>query len=227
MCGDKKNIDMPKVKEDLKHFFGRMLEEFPGQFRTDGDILFCLVCDIEVPAKQKSQVSQHLGTSKHVSGLNRKIKSQKQPKNQMLLTTMKNTDEDRSVNAFAMDLTKCFIASNIPLYTLRKSPMVEFLEKHTKYRVPSESTLRSKCIPKLYEECVQNLKEKAANKLIWVSLDESTDPEERYVVNFIFGILGVESERKRSYLFSTKVLQTVNHTTMAQFFDECVHEMGK
>lgn len=76
---------------------------------------------------------------------------------------MKAPEDKRNANVFAMNLTKCFIESNIPLY----------------------------------------------------------------VVNFIFGVLGVESERDRCYPFTTKVLNTVNHTTMAQFFDECVSELSK
>lgn len=168
---------MPKDKEDSKGFFHRMLGEFPGQFRTDGRVLFCLMCDVEINAKQKSQVSQHLATSKHVTSSNRKNKGQEPQKNQLLLTTMKgNNDEDRSVNVFAMNLTKCFIKSNIPLHTIRKPSMIQFLEKHTKYSVPSEPTLHNKYIPQIYDECMKKLMEKAEkNPFLWVSLDESTD----------------------------------------------------
>lgn len=94
-----------------------------------------------------------------------------------------------------MDLTKTFIESNIPLHTIRQPSMVKFLEIHTKYGVPSESTLR-KCIPKIYNECMNKMKGIAANKYLWVSIDETTDSEERYVANFIFGVLGVD----RSYV---------------------------
>lgn len=219
---------MAPTKEKSKSFFDRMMKEYPNQFRSDGEVLYCLMCEQNVPATQKSQITQHVGSSKHTKAVNRKLNNVEPQKNQLLLTTMKqNSDEDRTAQKFAMDLTKCFIESNIPLHTIRNPSMVKFLETHTKYAVPSESTLRRRYVPKVYEECVQKLKEKAANKFIWVSLDESTDSEERYVVNFIFGVLDVESERDRSYLFTSKVLKTVNHSTMAQFFDECVLELGK
>lgn len=126
-----------------------------------------------------------------------------------------------------MDLASCFVKSNIPLYKMRDPALVEFLEKHTKYAAPSETHLRSKCIPKIYEECVEKLKRIAAEKYIWVSLDETTDSEQRYVVNFVFGILGVEEERGRCYLFSSKVLNQVNNSTIARFFDDTVGELGK
>lgn len=71
------------------------------------------------------------------------------------------------------------------------------------------------------------MKEKAAKKYEWVSIDVTTDSEERYVVNLIFGVLAIERERDRSYLFASKVLEKVNHTTIAMFFDECVDELSE
>lgn len=219
---------MGKEKETLDLFFQRIVDEYKGEFRTDGKVLFCLMCDCEVAAKQKSQVKQHRSTAKHLAGGERKSKDDSSKKTQALLTTMNmGGDVNRNVNKFAMDLTKAFIQSNIPLYTIRHPSMVNFLETHTKYGVPSETTLRNKCLPKIYEECMTKMKDIAKNNYLWVSMDETTDSEERYVVNFIFGVLGVERERDRSYLFASKVLEKVNHTTMAAFFDECVNELSK
>lgn len=219
---------MPKGKESVKSFLERMVKENEGQFSTDGQVLFCLMCDKNVPATQISQVKQHLCSSKHSKSVTRKTDTKQPQKNQLLLPAMKKDDVvDRNANMFAMDLTQCFIETNIPLNVIRDKSMVKFLEKYTKYGVPSESTLRTKYIPQIYEECVNKMKEKAKNNFLWVSLDESTDSEERYVVNFIFGILGVESERGKCYLFTSKVLEKANGETMARFFDECVNELSK
>lgn len=86
--------------------------------------------------------------------------------------------------------------------------------------------MRNKYLPQLYDETVEKMKQIATSQYIWVSLDETTDCEQRYVTKFVFGVLGVEREYSRSYLFAAKVLEVVNHKTIAAFFDECINELG-
>lgn len=93
--------------------------------------------------------------------------------------------------------------------------LVGFLEKHTKYAAPTEFTLRTKCLPAIYTEYIAKMKAIAAGKYIWVSVDESTDCDQRYVANFVFGVLNVEEERGRSYLFSSAGLNAVNKSIIA------------
>ena len=64
---------------------------------------------------------------------------------------------------------------------------------------------------------MKDLRSKETGKKIWVSLDETTDVEQRYVVAFVFGIL---EERASSYLANVDVLENVNHFTVAAFFSE-------
>lgn len=213
---------MPKINS--KTLLNRVIKEYPNDFQTDGSILFCKKCDIEVSANQISQVKQHLETGKHLASVKRKSAGS-DSKTQLLLTKIDNQNRDQ--NVFNMDLTCCFVKSNIPIYKMREPAMIDFLEKHTKYAAPSESHLRSNCLPKVYEEYVEKMKRIAAGKYLWVSIDETTDSEQRYVVNFVFGILGVEEERSQCYLFSSKVLEKVNNVTIANFFDETVRELGK
>lgn len=215
-------------KENEKSFFFKVVKKYPNEFQSDGSVLFCKKCDIEVTASQMSQVKQHLKTGKHLASIKRK-KLDADGKTQSLLTTIvdQTVETNRDANKFNMDLTNCFVKSNIPLYKLREPTMVNFIEKYTKYAAPSETILRSKYVPKIYEDCVDKMKRIVSGKNIWVSLDETTDIEQRYVVNFVFGILGVEEERGRCYLFSSKILDKVNNGTIAKFFDETVCELGK
>lgn len=125
-----------------------------------------------------------------------------------------------------MDLAKCFLEANIPLHKISNPSVKHFLEKHTKYTVPSESTLRTKCLPKLYEESLEKMKQIAADNYLWVSIDECTDCEQRFVANLVFGVLGVEKERGRSYLFASKQLTVTNSATIAQFFGESMNELN-
>lgn len=215
---------MPKEKENLSSFYRRVTKEYQNVFRSDQSVLFCLVCDIEIAAKQMSQVKQHVSTAKHLAGLKRKTTNENNT-NQTLLTTL--NDANRDVGQFAIDLTDCFLKANIPLYTIRNPDVVKFVEKYTKYASPSEFTLRNKILPKIYDKCVGKMKQIANGKHIWASIDESTDSEDRFVANFVFGIMGDERERDRCYLFASKVLTNVNSSTIATFFDECINELSE
>lgn len=217
---------MPPYKKTQAEFNKKVLNLHPGVFRSDDTVLFCLMCDIPVKANQLSMVSQHLETVKHKKSVERKTQGESS-KSQTLLTTLQETvGNQRNANEFTMDLAKAFLEANIPLHKMSHPSMNEFLEKHTKYAAPSETTLREKCLPTLYDECVEKMKQRAANNYIWVSLDECTDSEQRFVANFVFGVLGVEKERGRSYLFASKVLSATNSVTVAQFFDESLNELN-
>lgn len=110
------------------------------------------------------------------------------------------------------------------MHKITNPAIVDFIEKYTKFSAPSETTLRRKCVPKLFDETIERMKQIAANKYLWVSIDETTDVEQRYVANSVFGVLG---EPDRCYLFATKVLDATNHNTVAAFFDECVNELSE
>lgn len=217
---------MPKSKETTSEFYNRIVNDHPGVFRCDKSVLFCLMCDKEVTAKQMSQVNQHLKAKSHTDAVERK-KGGTNIKQTLLTTLSEETDRNRSASQFSMDLARCFLNANIPLHKIAHPSVKEFIEKHTKYASPSETTLRTKCLPVLYDECVQKMKQIAADNFIWVSLDESTDCEQRFVGNFVFGVLGVEGERGKSYLFASKVLEATNGTTIATFFDESINELSK
>lgn len=125
------------------------------------------------------------------------------------------------------DLTECFLEANIPIHKINYPSVVKFIEKYTKYAAPSETTMRTKCLPTLYDKCIERLKGIASNNYIWISIDETTDREQRYVANFVFGVLGLENERNRSYIFASSVLEAANKSTIATFFDESVKQLGK
>lgn len=218
---------MPKVKETQPAFNRRMVDSNPGIFRCDGSVLFCLLCDSDVSANQLSQVKQHLKTAKHTESAERKRQGGSSSSQSLLTTLQQDVDTNRNSSVFAMDLAKCFLEANIPLHKISHPAVVNFVEKHTKYAAPSENTLRLKYLPILYAECIDRMKKIAANNFVWISIDETTDCEQRYVANFIFGVLGVEHERGRSYLFASTVLQSANQSTIAAFFDDTLKELGQ
>lgn len=117
-----------------------------------------------------------------------------------------------------------FFKANIPLKKVSHPSVVNFLEKYTNSTVPSESTLRQKYVPLLYDETIETLRDKAANKCIWTSIDETTDSEQRLVVNFVFGLMeGVDEnsqERGMCYLLNIAEVDSSCASSMAAFFND-------
>lgn len=213
---------MPKIKEAKSAFIRRISAEYPNVFRCDDSVLFCLMCDEKLNADQNCQVTQHIKTVKHTTNVQRKTKTG-QNKNQSLLTNLQSSTNNVSSNNFAMDLTRAFLESNIALHKIANPSIVNFIEKHTKFAAPNETTLRRKCVPVLYNECIEKMKEIAAGKYLWVSIDESTDSEQRCIANFVFGVLG---EPDRCYLFASQPLEVTNSNSVAAFFDTTINDLG-
>lgn len=97
------------------------------------------------------------------------------------------------------------------------------MEKHTKNTMPSESSLRQKYVPMLYDNCLENIRAKVRNKYIWVSLDETTDLKQQMVTNFVFGIMESDEnsqERGKCYLLNMATVDAAHATNMAKFLND-------
>jgi hypothetical protein len=76
---------------------------------------------------------------------------------------------------FAKDLCETLLACDIALHKLRNPVLNRFLTKYTSKHVPSESTVRTKYVPEIYENTIQLIRDKIGESSIWVCLDETTD----------------------------------------------------
>lgn len=54
---------------------------------------------------------------------------------------------------------------------------------------------------------------------VFFYIDETTDPREKYIANFIVGQLNVDS---KSYLLASKVLEKTNNNIKAKFVNDCI-----
>lgn len=111
---------MPKVKNEsakLRQF----VEEFSSNvFKTDGKVLYCIICDQPVPVTKRFQVLQHLNTNKHQKHNNLVEKSKQ--------TFIKNTFENlNKQQSFAFDLCQAMLESDIPLWKLNHPSFKSFL----------------------------------------------------------------------------------------------------
>lgn len=207
---------MPKEKESAGEFKSRVIQQFPGVFRADRMVLFCTYCNCSVAATKIFNVKQHLETAKH-----KEAAENRNPKQTQTLVTEYQAKEQ---NTFAMDLCEAFIEANIPLKNISYPSLKKFLGKYTNEPLPCESTLRQRYVPCLYEKVLKDLKEKAKSEYIWISVDETTDSEQRLVINFIFGVLTCDpndpNERANSYLFNAATVEAANATTVAAFVND-------
>jgi len=214
---------MPKVyKESSSAFLARIVEKFPNNFRNDNSVLLCLQCETKINATQIFQVKQHLATQKHVQATQRKEK--RESLNQTLVTQFQSKPGSK-LNYFSARLTKTFLRAGLPLYKINHPDIQKFLEEFTSFVPPTDSALRKNYVPNLYQECLEKLRKKAANNYIWATLDETTDSQQRYVANFMFGVLGVKEEEGRSYLFAMDTLEKTNSNTIATFFNESLNSL--
>lgn len=141
---------------------------------------------------------------------------------QDVMEQQQHTSLTHKTNKFRRDLCEAFVSADIPLNKLSAVKLSHFLEGYTGYTVPNQSTLRKYYVPDIYQNTLASLQRKAAGKKLWVSLDETTDAEQRYVACFVFGILGVEDEQGKCYLGNVAELQSVNHSTVAAFFNDSI-----
>lgn len=122
-----------------------------------------------------------------------------------------------------MDLCETFVEANIPINKVKHPSVVRFLEKYTDHTVPSDTLLRQKYVPTLYDKCIEELRSNVGNKHIWISIDETTDCEDRLVANFVFGLMedvGEDSpECGKCYLLNMAEVNAANASEMAAFFN--------
>lgn len=170
---------MGKEKRSVSVTLNTFVREYGKVFSTDGQILFCLMCNSNVTATKKFQVDQHLKTAKHLKNAELKKPTQ------TLLT--QNLGATSKVSEFNKDLCEASVSANIPGHKLKNFKFREFLEEYTKTVIPDESTLRKTYIPRLFETTIKEIRNQLHNMDIWVSLDETTDSLGRYVANFVVG----------------------------------------
>lgn len=203
---------MPKTKSSVSSRLRDLVLEFGEDvFTSDGIVLFCKVCNIKVNADKKYNIQQHIAREKHVHGIERKNKDK--TKSQLLLKNMSSQQP-----TFNQDLCNAFLSSNIPLFKLNNPIFRNFMEKYTKQIIPDESTLRKNYVEKCYTNTIEKIRKYVQGKKIWISLDETTDVEGRYVANVIIGTLEID-EPGKCFLLNSDVLEKANHSTIVRLFE--------
>lgn len=205
---------MPKAKK--VHCYVR---DHPGVFRTDGAVLFCNFCETYVSCDRKSQVTQHLETSKHIE--NSKLKSNKDQVSQQLIKKSfgQTRTNHQELNEFNKDICTFMVANDIPLWKLQNPEFKCFFDKYIKLKLPDESTLRKNYAPLCYEDVLLKIRKEIGDSSVWVSIDETTDVQGRYIACVIIGCLSSEKLTKPIVL-TVENLEKVNFQTISKLFND-------
>lgn len=213
------SVKMPK--ESVSSFVWRMKETYPKDLCiVDDCTLFCIPCKVPINYNTIFQVKQHLDTGKHKRNVERN-ETIVAKTTAALSSSPNESAESAKLQQFHRDFFKLLRSVNIPIsQILTNQNFVEFIQKYTPYSLPSESTLHHICVSTMYEKCMHKLNLEASDAYIWVSLSETTDVQQRNIVNFVFGILGKKDENKKSYLLNIAALNTVTRDEIAMFFTD-------
>lgn len=125
---------------------------------------------------------------------------------------------DNSNNQFQLELCEALVGANIPWNVLRNARFNNFLIKYTGQLIPNESTLRKGALDKCYQQSIKKIRDYIQDESIWISVDETTDKQGRYVANLIVGKLVAETSR--SFLQACKQLEEVNNSTVSRFVND-------
>ncbi|KAJ4444916.1 hypothetical protein ANN_06715 [Periplaneta americana] len=169
--------------------------------------------------RQEIQISQekkcHL--KQHVQGAAHKAKAQQ--KNQLQQTLLTQPTSSNLSSNFYADLTRAFVAANIPWNAIENPVLRQFLQKYCKQNIPSESTLRKNCLDRIYNETLASIREDIGDSYIWVSVDETSDPMNRYIANMVVGKLSPDGP-SIPHLVCVKELSKVNSQAIAYFVNK-------
>lgn len=174
----------------------RMLaEKYKNEsFIAENSILICRAC-VQPMAMKASQIKQHIDTPKHKKNL--------QLRGHQRLLTECSGSRGRNFNEDLCEVSnlKCgfplefsavhiendfdnlqaFISADIPLNKLTNKTLKDFLELYTGRTVPTATNLRTSALQESYEKTLDDIRLEIGEGPIWVSVDETTDAEQRCI----------------------------------------------
>ncbi|KAJ4430864.1 hypothetical protein ANN_19455 [Periplaneta americana] len=203
------NAIMPKNISAKSTLIRQWLTEY-SEFTYDGKIIFCKICK-QISQEKKCHLKQHVQGAAH--------KAKGQQKNQLQQTLLTQPTSSNLSSNFYADLTRAFVAANIPWNAIENPVLRQFLQKYCKRNIPSESTLRKNYLDRIYNETLASIREDIGDSYIWVSVDETSDPMDRYIANMVVGKLSPDGP-SIPHLVCVKELSKVNSQAIAYFVNK-------
>jgi len=161
---------MPRIKSSNLLKLQKNFQIFgANKFKTDGNVLYCNICNKSITAEKKSQVDQHIKSAAHESYIN---SSSYGRQTQLLIS---ECIIPLLTKSFYLDLISALVSADISLCKIENPEFKGFLYKYTGQGITSESVLRKSYLRKYYQSKMENIKEKLTGRKLWVSTDETTD----------------------------------------------------
>lgn len=164
------------------------LQQFPGIFWVEagGNKLLCKFChNRPVDHTRVKSVNTHINSANHRENVRR---AEQRPGPVQLQPTL-NFTAQQSRSEVVDDWTAAIAEADIPFYRAEK--LLPFLRKHLKYggSVPHEGAIRTRHLPKVYEEHIAAVRALLRGKKVAVVVDETTDARDKSVLNVVIGKL--------------------------------------
>jgi hypothetical protein len=103
-------------------------------------------------------------------------------------TKFENSDINQIKKEFSRDIMTAFASANIPTHKLENKVLRKTLSKYLKdevgYALPSTTTVK-KTLPDIHITELESLKNSIKGKKVAIFADETTDCEQRYVLNVL------------------------------------------
>jgi hypothetical protein len=96
------------------------------------------------------------------------------------------------------------------------------VEKYTTHPILTESTLRKNYLDSCYEDTINKIRNRVRKNKIWVSIDETSDVDGRFVANVVVGTFKHEQPGE-IFLLACEVLERVNNSSIAVVFDNAMN----
>lgn len=187
------------------------------ELMKDGNKLFCTlrITTIEWSSKHgMSKANTHCRGKKHLELLS---------KNEGKIVTIKQgfkmaMEKEMTNEEFHKWLTRNLVEADIPLDKLDSCPsfirLLNGLLNMKPRNIPCTKTLRTQ-VDDVYEERVQQIRDKIGEDKIYLIIDESTDLKGRFVCNVLVGALNVQPSKPMLILDEVNtgsICQTINET---------------
>lgn len=113
------------------------------------------------------------------------------------------------------------LKSDIPSWKLNHQSFQNYVEKYAGRRVPDQYRIRKNVVSAVYENTISRIRSEFGDEPIWVSIDEITDVDGRYICNVIVGLLREENYLK-PYLLMSKELEKCNFQTIGKILIDAI-----
>ena len=157
---------MPKTSQTDRQKAEEWVAKFSQEFSILASSLHCKLCDKRVSCAKTYQVENHRATKLHKS---------------FASINSVASEEDHEFK-LSDEVTKCFLACDIPLFKLNNRMMKELFAKMNQ-KLPSESSCRQK-VKSIAESERQRISEKLKNSKIFLIIDESDIRRKKVFIEF-------------------------------------------